>query len=56
MVMDEQVINCSTLYHQNGANLEILPELSSGSAISMTDLALFLHSGPSSTRLKVLAD
>lgn len=56
MVMDEQVINCSTLYHQNGANLEILPELSSGSAISMTDLALFLHSGPLSTRLKVLVD
>jgi preprotein translocase subunit SecD len=56
MVMDGQVINCSTMYHQTGQNLEILPELSSGSAISMTDLAVFLYSGPLSTRLKVVAD
>ena len=56
MVMDGQVINCSAMYHQTSQNLEILPELSSGSAINMTDLAVFLYSGPLSTRLKVLAD
>jgi hypothetical protein len=56
MVLDAQVINCSAMYHQTDNTLEILPELSSNSAISMTDLALFLYSGPLSTRLKVLAD
>jgi preprotein translocase subunit SecD len=56
MVLDDQAINCSSMYHQSGNSLEILPELSSGGAISMTDLSIFLHSGPLSTRLKVLAD
>lgn len=56
MVLDEQVINCSTMYHQSGQNLEILPELSSGGALNMADLSVFLYSGPLSTRLKVLAD
>ncbi|MBI1881865.1 MAG: hypothetical protein HYR94_27135 [Chloroflexi bacterium] len=56
MVLDGQVINCSGMYHQTNDTIEILPELSSGSAINMTDLAIFLYSGPLSTRLKVLAD
>ncbi len=56
MVLDEQVLNCSTMYHQNGSTLEILPEFSSNTAISMTDLAVFLYSGPLSTRLKVVSD
>ena len=56
MVLDEQVINCSAMYHQSGTSIEILPQLSGGSAISMDDLAVFLYSGPLSTRLKILAD
>jgi hypothetical protein len=56
MVLDEQVINCSTMYHQTNQNLEILPELSAGDAVNMTDLEVFLYSGPLSTRLKVLAN
>lgn len=56
MVMDGQVINCSTMYHQEDQTLEILPELSSGTAVSMTDLAVFLHSGPLPTRLKVITN
>lgn len=56
MVLDEQVINCSMMYHQTANNLEILPELSSSNAVSMSDLTVFLYSGPLSTRLKVLAD
>lgn len=56
MVLDERVINCSLMYHQNGDTLEILPELSSDAGINMDDLAVFLYSGPLSTRLKVVAD
>lgn len=56
MVLDEQVISCSAMYHQAGQNLEILPELSNGQAMNMDDLAIFLHSGPLSTRLRVVAD
>jgi hypothetical protein len=56
MVMDEQVLNCSTMYHQNGSTLEILPELTSSTALNMTDLTVFLYSGPLSTRLKVVPD
>lgn len=56
MVLDEQVINCSLLYHQNGDTLEILPELGSDAGINMDDLAVFLYSGPLSTRLRIVAD
>lgn len=56
MVLDEQVISCSAMYHQTGQNLEILPELSNRQAMNMDDLAIFLYSGPLSTRLKVVAD
>jgi preprotein translocase subunit SecD len=56
MVMDEQILNCSSMYHQSGQTLEILPELSSGTTMSMTDLAVFLSSGPLSIRLKVVSD
>lgn len=55
MVLDEQVISCSAMYHQSGQDLEILPELSN-EAMNMDDLAVFLYSGPLSTRLKVVAD
>lgn len=55
MVLDEQVISCSAMYHQTDQDLEILPELSN-EAMNMDDLAIFLHSGPLSTRLKVVAD
>lgn len=56
MVLDEQVINCSLMYHQSGNTIEILPELSSDAGINMDDLAIFLYSGPLSTRLRIVAD
>ncbi len=46
MVLDGRVINCSRMYHQAGNIVEILPDLSSGSAISLSDLEVFLESGP----------
>ncbi len=46
MVMDGQVLNCSVMYHQSGNTIEILPGLSSGTGISLADLAIFLESGP----------
>lgn len=56
MVLDAQVVNCSSMYQQTEGGLEILPELSSDGPINMDDLEVFLYSGPLSTRLKVLAD
>lgn len=56
MVLDTHVVNCSAMYQQSEIGLEILPELSSDGPINMDDLEVFLHSGPLSTRLKVLAD
>jgi preprotein translocase subunit SecD len=53
MVMDKQVINCSVMYHWNSNTLDILPNLSSGTMISLTDLAVFLDSGPLPVPLKV---
>jgi preprotein translocase subunit SecD len=46
MVMDGYVLNCSVMYHQAGNSIEILPGLSSGTGISLADLAIFLESGP----------
>ena len=46
MVMDGQVLNCSVMYQQSGHTIEILPGLSSGTGISLADLAVFLESGP----------
>ncbi|MEW5959956.1 MAG: hypothetical protein AB1801_19725 [Chloroflexota bacterium] len=46
MVLDGQVLNCSLMYHLSGNILEILPGLSSGTAMSLSDLAIFLASGP----------
>jgi hypothetical protein len=46
MVVDRQVINCSSMYHLTGNTLDILPSLGSGNVISLNDLALFVESGP----------
>ncbi len=54
MVIDEQVINCSMMYHWSGHTIEILPGLSSGTAISLADLAVFLDSGLLPIPLKVI--
>jgi hypothetical protein len=45
-VIDQQVINCSSMYHLTGTTLDILPSLSSGNMISLNDLAIFIKSGP----------
>lgn len=54
MVMDQQVINCSKMYHWSGNTVDILPGLSSGVAISLADLSIFLDSGPLPMPLKVI--
>ena len=46
IVLDEEVISCSAMYHWEQDTLEILPHFSSGSVVSMADLAIFLESGP----------
>jgi preprotein translocase subunit SecD len=56
MVVDERVINCSKMYHQAGNTIDILPDLSSGTAVSLADLAIFLESGPLPMPLNVVAD
>lgn len=53
MVVDEQVLNCSVMYHQAGNTIEILPGLSSGTFLSLADLAIFLESGPLAEPLQV---
>jgi preprotein translocase subunit SecD len=46
MVIDQQVINCSSMYHLSENTLDILPSLGSGNMISLNDLAVFVESGP----------
>ncbi|MBN1994589.1 MAG: hypothetical protein JW953_17960 [Anaerolineae bacterium] len=53
MVVDKQVINCSAMYHWSDHTLDILPNLGSGSLVSLADLAVFLDSGPLPVPLKV---
>ena len=53
MVIDRQVINCSSMYHLTGDTLDILPSLGSGNMISLNDLAVFVESGPLPVPLKV---
>lgn len=54
IVMDQEVISCSAMYYWDEAGLlEILPNLSSGSVVSLADLAIFLDSGPLPLALKV---
>lgn len=53
MVIDQQVINCSSMYHLTGDTLDILPSLGSGTMISLNDLAVFVESGPLPIPLKV---
>jgi preprotein translocase subunit SecD len=53
MVIDQQVINCTSMYHVIGNTLDILPSLGSGHMISLNDLAVFVESGPLPITLKV---
>lgn len=54
MVLDERVINCSRMYHFTGEGLEILPDLGSGTQVSLADLAMFLEGGPLPLALDML--
>lgn len=53
MTIDQEVISCSKMYHWAEGQLDILPDLSSGSMLNLSDLALFLQSGPLPMALKV---
>lgn len=46
MALDGQVLTCSRMYQMDGDTLEILPELSSGAILSLTDVGIFIDSGP----------
>ena len=46
IVIDQQVINCSSMYHLTDDTLDILPSLGSGAMVSLNDLAVFVKSGP----------
>lgn len=54
MVMDKEVINCSSMYYWSPDTLEIVPNLSGNSAITMNDLAVFIHSGPLPIHLEIV--
>ncbi|MCB0212398.1 MAG: hypothetical protein KDJ52_23855 [Anaerolineae bacterium] len=56
LVIDDQVINCSKMYVWSGDTLEILPSLSSGTGLSLSDLGIFLKSGPLPTALQVVTN
>jgi preprotein translocase subunit SecD len=56
VVMDRQVINCSKMYHLSGNVVDILPNLGSGSGLSLVDLAIFLKSGPLPMSLEVVTE
>ncbi|MCB0191452.1 MAG: hypothetical protein KDJ65_05865 [Anaerolineae bacterium] len=56
LVIDDQVINCSKMYVWSGDTLEILPSLSSGTGLSLSDLGVFLKSGPLPTSLQVITN
>ncbi|MBN1221557.1 MAG: hypothetical protein JXM69_21730 [Anaerolineae bacterium] len=53
MVMDRRVINCSNMYHWADNTLDILPNFSGGTVVSLADLAIFLDSGPLPVPLEV---
>ena len=56
LVMDKQVINCSKMYHLSGTTLDILPNLSGGTGLSLADLGVFLDSGPLPVSLEVVTE
>lgn len=56
VVVDRQVINCSKMYHLSGNVVDILPNLGSGSGLSLLDLAIFLKSGPLPMSLEVVTE
>jgi hypothetical protein len=54
MVMDGELLNCSSMYYWSKNSLEIVPNLSGDSSVTMSNLALFIKSGalPLSLRLE----
>ena len=56
VVVDERVVNCSTMYHWSHNTLEILPNLSGGTMIGISDLVVFTESGILPVPLKIVAD
>ena len=56
LVIDDEVINCSKMYFWSGDTLEILPNLSSETGLSLSDLGVFLNSGPLPISLQVVTD
>lgn len=56
LVVDAQVINCSKMYYWSGGILGVLPNLSSGTGLSLADAAIFLGSGPHPVSFEAVTD
>jgi preprotein translocase subunit SecD len=56
LVLDKQVINCSKMYHLADDRLDILPNLSGGTGLSLADLGVFISSGPLPVSLDVVIE
>ncbi|HMR66247.1 MAG TPA: hypothetical protein PKE64_19725 [Anaerolineae bacterium] len=56
LVIDGQVINCSKLYSWTDGTLEIMPSLGSGTGLGLSDLEIFLTSGPLPGKFEVATD
>ena len=56
LAVDKQIINCSKMYHLSDNTLDILPSLSGETDIKLSDLAIFLKSGPLPVSLEVITN
>jgi preprotein translocase subunit SecD len=56
LVIDKQIVNCSTMYHLSGNTLDILPNLGGETGMNLADLAIFLKSGPLPASLEVITN
>lgn len=54
MVMDNVVVNCSSMYYWSGDSLEIVPNLRSNHPLSMQALLTFVHSGALPLSLEIV--
>lgn len=56
LTIDQQIINCSNMYYLSGNTLDILPSLSSETDLKLSDLAVFLSSGPLPVSLEMITN
>jgi preprotein translocase subunit SecD len=54
MAMDGKIANCSSMYYWTSNRLQILPNLSGGSGLTMNTLMIFINSGPLPIPLEIV--